>query len=213
MTTVADIIVTARERLFDPGSGAGWTDSELTDYLNRAQQRIAFLKPDAYCVHGNIALVAGIVQTLPAGAVALIELVKNFASGRIIEQVDFDLLKASDWYWPAGTAATSVECYAADPRDPLKFYVSPPAAVGTLVEAVYGLVPPLLTLTTQAIVIPDSYIPTLVDGMLAQAWGKPSARQDPSKATYHQQLFDAALGVKSKAQFSWAPKVGRSPDQ
>lgn len=210
---VSDAIVTVRERLFDPGRGAGWSDAEIIDYLNRAQQRIVFLKPDAYPRHENVALVLGTLQSIPAGGVALLEIVKNFSSGRIVEQVDYDLLKASNWSWPAGTAAASIECYAADPRDPTRFLVSPPAAAGCIVEIVWGATPPALTASTDNTVLLDSYNPTLIDGVLAMAYGKPSVRQDPAKATYHQQLFDSALGVKTKSQFAIAPKVSQSPGQ
>lgn len=208
---VSDYILTMRERLFDPGRGAGWSDDELIDYLNRAQQRVVFLKPDAYTQRLTLALDPGISQTLPDGAVGLFDVLRNTNGGRVVEQVDYDLLKASDWYWPAGTATHVIECYAADPRDPRRFLVSPPASSGTSLKVVVGMVAPTLVHQNDETVLPESYNATLIDGALAQAWGKPSKRQDPAKSSYHQQLFDGALGVATKAQFSFAPKVSQSP--
>jgi len=207
------MITTLREKLFDPAPGAGWADAEFIDYANRTQQRIAFVKPEAYPVQTTMGLNPGDTQVLPPDGVALLNIIKNIHTGRVVEQVSLDLLKASDWYWPNEASTGDIECYASDPRDPRRFYVSPPAQSGSAVELIYGAVPPTLALTTDATVLPESYDATIIDGVLALAFAKASRRQDKDRSDYHQELFNSALGLKTKAQFAIAPKVSGTPDR
>ena len=68
----SDCVDAARLALFDPAPGAGWSDAELLTYLNEAIRDSVAAKPDIYPVSGDIPLAAGVVQTLPVGAMVFV---------------------------------------------------------------------------------------------------------------------------------------------
>lgn len=208
---VIEFIRTVRTQLFDPGTGAGWTDREIVDYLNFAQRRICFVKPDTYVQQRVVALVLGTTQTLPDDGIALLDVVGNGTTGATVTQVNEELLKSANRFWRGATFDTTIENYAADPRNPRRYLVSPPAAIGTPLEIVYGAVPADLSVSNQTVTLPlpTSFDPILMDGVLAQAYAKPGRRQNPDKAAAHLSMFNNAIGIKDKMQMIVAPKVGQ----
>lgn len=204
---VSAFVDESRALLFDPAPGAGWSDIELIGYLNEAIQATCFVKPEAYTVVASLTLTAGIVQTIPAGGHALLDVLYNTTSGNAVTQVDKALLEAADPNWKGLAGVLNVEHYTADPRSPLCFYVYPPATALAAVTILYGAVPAALTALGNTIALADAYMPALQDYVQSRAFTKPSSRQDMTKSTSHKQQWGAALGLKSQAQVLLSPKI------
>lgn len=187
---------------------ATWSDVELLGYLNQALRTTAELKPDAYVRREYVAMVAGTRQELPAGGLAIFDTDENEDSGREATLVEKSLLDHQNRFWPAATPEVDVQHWCADPRDPRRFYVTPPNDGTGSVSCTFGAVPDAVALGGQ-IPLGDSYHYALRCFALAQAYSKNSKRQDLAKVAGLMQEFRQTLGIRNQAQAAVAPTVAR----
>lgn len=183
-----------------------WSDAELLAYLNEGRRHAVMLKNDALPVRADVALVAGSAQSIPAGAVALLDIVANTASGAPCTVVDLEMLQQSNRLFFAATQETDAQHWATDTRDPRRFYVSPPNNGSGSVLMLYGSVPADVALN-EDIVFTDAYQYTLECFVLARAYAKDTRRQDLAKAASYMQRFEQSLGLRSQTQIATAPNV------
>lgn len=210
MAIAASVILNSVATTLLDEDGIAYPASDLLGYLNEALRTTAFVKPDMYVLQTSVSLVAGILQTLPAVGIALLDIPQN-ASGRVVTQVDLALLDEANRFWPRGTQQAEVEHFTADPRTPRIFKVYPPNDGTGVVEMMYGAVPAALTSAADEIPVPDSYQYALTCFVLSKAYGKNSKKQDLVKESANMQAWRQALGLKSQAQVAVAPKVASQP--
>jgi hypothetical protein len=208
----ATIIDEAATLLLDALNNRTWPLPELLGYFNEALRATAFVKPDMYTVQTSFTPVAGVLQSLPSDGTALLDITRNLTGrNRVVTQVDEGLLEEANRFWPAATQQAEVEHFTADPRNPRRFRVFPPANGAGSIEILYGAVPPQANYDDEDLPVPDSFQTILLDFILARAYSKNSKRQDLAKASYYRQNWAAALGLKSQAQVAVAPHVAQSP--
>jgi hypothetical protein len=221
MTLYAEKILTdVRQTLQDEGSTKKWKDEDLVAYLNEGLRTIALFKPDATAKTGNVTLVAGTRQTLPADGLRLIKLTRNMGAdgntpGRPVHVADEQMLSrfAPDWHTRAG--ADEIENYTYDEQDPKTFWVFPPANAGRQVEGVYSAAPAELDAAdlnydTPAVVVPldDVYEAVLKAWVLRCAFGvEISSLSSQRLALRYEQSFASMLGLK------WRVDLFTSPNQ
>jgi len=201
-----------RRVMLDAASTA-YSPADLLGFLNEALRATANVKKDFYVVHGGIDLVAGILQTLPEDGVSLIDITHNVASGKVCTQVDKDLLQEANRFWPVDQAEEEVENWAFNPKDPTRFYVTPPnvGGSGVAVFGAYGAVPPEVVDPSDDLPVGDENQHALVNFMLARAYAISSKRYDPTKEAYYMNEWKQILGLKSTSQIAVAPRVSESP--
>ena len=208
----ATIIDEASTLLLDATNHRTWPLVELRGYLNEALRATAFVKPDMYTVQTSFTPAAGVLQTLPSDGIALLDITQNLTGRkRNVTQVDEGLLEEANRFWPAATQQAEVEHFTADPRNPRRFRVFPPADGTGSVQILYGAVPPQINYDDEDIAVPDSYQTALIDFVLSRAYAKNSKKQDLAKASYYMQQWGALLGLKSQGQVAVAPRVSQSP--
>lgn len=200
----------ARLTLID-ASKVTWSDGELVGYGNEAIRTICHVKKDAYTRREYIPLVAGIKQTLPAGGIAVLDGGPNEGSGRICTLVDRELLDAENTFWPAATQETDAQHYAADPREPTRFDVTPPNNGSGSVQFLFGAVPLTDIAYGEAIPIADTYQRAIECFILSRALSKRTRRMNPVAAADYMQQFNQLIGLGSNAQIAVAPKLGETP--
>lgn len=185
-----------------------WTLDELVLYLNEALAATAAAKPDMYPRQEFMTCAAGVTQTIPADGVSLLEVQFNEVSGRVVRQVDRDLLDEANRFWPAATQETDVWEYAADPRDPRRFAVTPPNDGTGSVQVLYGAVPDAVTGSSgETLPVSASFEPIFVEYLLYKCYGKNTKSQDMTKSIAHYQRWASLVGLKAQAQIAVAPKV------
>lgn len=199
----------ARLTLID-ASKVAWSDNELVSYGNEAISTICHVKKDAYTRREYIPLVAGIKQELPAGGIAVLDGGPNEVSGRVCTLVDRELLDAENDFWPAATQERDAQHWAADPRDPRRFDVTPPNNGAGSVQFLFGAVPDTVAYAGE-ILIPDTYRRAIECFILARALAKKTRRQDPAQAAAYMEEFKQLIGLGSNAQIAVAPKLGETP--
>lgn len=203
-TSVASLIGSVRGTLID-AAAVTFSNAVLVQYLNEGISATCFVKPEAYPVEAYLPLVAGIAQTLPDGATALLDVVAT-GTGQMVSQVDKALLETADPQWPLQPATMTIDHWTADPRLPLKWLCYPPAAVGATALVRYGAVPMNVAIGGN-LPLPDAYEACLIDYTLSRAYGMNSKKQDTTKEAYHKQQWGSALGLKSQAQVSNSPRI------
>jgi hypothetical protein len=194
----------ARTKLLDARKVA-WSDDDLLASLNRAQRTICFWKVDSHTTVGNVELIEGIWQQLPAGGLAFFNAYQNSYSGERITLVDRELLEEANRF-PVAAAQRDVEHVTTDPRDTSRFLVYPPNDGTGEIRAFYGLVPPVLALG-DAIALTDTHENTLILLTMADAYMKSGDRYDPAKSAALTQEARVSLGIRAQSQVAAAPKV------
>lgn len=208
---VEPLLASVSVTLLDTLRRAWPLDSDLVPYLNEALAATAAVKPDMYTKQEFVAMEAGISQTIPSDGVALLDVIHNEVRGRVVTQVDGGLLDESNRFWPAATRVTEVQHFAADPRDPRRFNITPPNNGEGSVQILYGAVPPdVIGSSGETIPISPSFKAPLTCYVLAKCYAKNSKRQDMSKSAAYMNQWGALVGLKTKGQVAVAPKVAVS---
>lgn len=194
-------------------TGTAYQNSELLTWLNEALRATSNVKRDFYVKQGAIDLVAGVVQELPSDGLTVIDLIYNNHTGKVCTQCDMELLQESNRFWPADDPQENVENWAINPKNPRRFYVTPPNTGGSGVALMgsYGAVPPEITDVGDDLSVTDDNQPILVNFMLARAYSKSSKRYDPTKEAFYFNEWKQLVGLKSTSQIAIAPKVSESP--
>lgn len=213
---VVDLINRALATLQDP-NGVRWKKLEMLDYLNAAQRAVVEIRPDAKVVTDQFDCSAESKQSLPEGALRLLDVVRN-VSGKSIRQVDRQVLDnlLPNWheYPPAGT--TIIEHYVYSPLDPKTFYLFPKPTDAAQVVITYSSVPATVTsaqedlsdITATVIGLDDIFANAILEYMLFRAYVK-DADFVPSqqKAAIHMQNFTQSLGAKTQVDMVVTPKA------
>tara|TARA_R110000737_G_scaffold17421_1_gene35062 strand:+ start:28 stop:732 length:705 start_codon:yes stop_codon:yes gene_type:complete len=216
--TGANIIQRVQDTLQDTTS-VRWPEAELLRYLNDAQREIINFRPEASATHANVQLVTGTEQSLPAGGLRLIKVVRNMSAtstsatgGRALRIVDVDILNTQepDWHNPtvSGDAAhtTVAKHYIFDEDDPRKFYVYPGVAGDAFVEIVYSASPTDLGSASATIAVDDIFGNALIDFVLYRCYMKDAEYAgNNQRAAQHYQLFTGSIGQGGQAQTLLSP--------
>lgn len=208
MILASEIFATVRKTSLD-GAARAYSNADLILFLNEAQRSSAGEKPDFYTVAIDHNLVAGEDQVLPDDGVSLFDVPSNTVAngGRVVTQVQRELLAEASRFWPRGTRQAEVEHFTADPRTPKRFKVYPPNNGLGSVQIVYGAVPPAITATTDELVVSDVYEGPLVNYVLAKCYGVNSKKADLTKFNAYMMQYRQQMGLKTKGQYVVAPKV------
>jgi hypothetical protein len=209
--TAASIVTDGCATLLDVNLVA-WSMAERLVYLNEAIRATILVKPDAYPVRGAVTPAAGLVQTLPDGGVALIDILYNTTGRkRAVTVCGIEMLQEANRFWPAATQQAEAENYAYDPRDPRRYLLFPPNDGTGSVYMIYGGTPAALTASSDTLPLTDVYQPALLAYVLSRCYAKNSQRQDLVKANAYRAEWGQFLGMKSQAQIVVAPKVSAQP--
>lgn len=204
--------IVARVRLIlDDENGTGWSDAELTNWINDACLFVALLRPDSCVVNANMTLAAGSKQSIaglsPAG-LRLLDVVYNVTTGRAMRMVDRNRLDSSQPTWHGATPAPPTD-FTFDNRDPATFYVYPPAAGGQQLNIVYSRVPVNIAvgdLNTVDLSPPDVYLDPMVNYVLSRAKAKEIEHAaDVQAAAAYRQLAEMLLAGKVAVDKAFAP--------
>lgn len=160
---VSDVIGQARVLLQDTKVTYRYSDSVLIGFVNQALKRMLYFRPDLFTTIGSISLTQDtVIQSLPAGAVRLVEIF-SVSGGSALTEVSREMLDLSSPTWTSATAGTPVN-YARHVRNPVKFFVYPRPTAGISLIGEYVTTPATYTAVGDTITgLPDAYLPSLVD--------------------------------------------------
>lgn len=219
MSVTAQSIIRRVVETLNDRTSVRWPVAELVRYLNDGQREVGTYRPDALVSGATKTLSAGSRQTLPTNGIKLMDIVRNDseASSRAVRMTNRQILDAQIPGWHNIAGSTEILHFIYDPRDPLVFYVYPPAAAsGAAVYMIYAGTPSEITEPADGstyanvsgnIGIPDIFANTLIDYVLYRAYTKDTEYAgNAARAQAHYQAFVNALTVEANATAVASPK-------
>lgn len=195
-TIIASTILATAADILQDTNGIRWTAAKKLGFLNDGIREAVTAKPNISVVNGNLTLVAGTKQSLPAGTVLLMDVKRNMGAagtspGRVPRFIDQEDIDVENPNWHTDTASAVVQHWIYDKQDPLHYYVYPAQPVSTqgTLEAIRSVVPAAIA-STDAIPIGDEYANALVDYVLYRCYSK-----DPINKVMAGQYYQSFLMV------------------
>lgn len=197
--TPAEVITEVRRIVQDTKAPQRYSDTELLGYVNMTLKRMVMLRPDLFSSIEDLATTENtVLQSLPSTAVRLVEIfrVKN---GNAITEVSREMLDQSAPNWTVATAGSPVN-YVRHVRNPTRYYLYPPPTKNLLLVGEYVKTPPVYTINQQITVLPDAYLPALVDGTVFLAESVDNEHVSSGRAKLYQDSFIQTLGVSLQSR-------------
>lgn len=188
-----------------------WPETTVHDVILEAEKVVVIHRPDAAPVDHEFACTAGIKQDISTltnpPPHRLLEVKYNTdgsgGPGRGIRRVGLGDKDASDPMWRTKTSSTTIKEFMFDPREPMLFYVDPPAAAGAHLQICYSAIPAdygtvdANTVTT----VSSIYEPALIDWALYRLFGHDvEGSVNVTRSQQHLQNFERILGIKLQAE-------------
>lgn len=213
-TTLKSVLERVVGTLEDEGSDT-WTLQDLVRYLNDGQRVMHVHRPDLFNVEADVALIAGVRQSLPSAGSKLINITHNTVGAMSsIARVERSLLDAQVRGWRSMRGAIEIQHFMYDERQPKVFEVYPPAAVGAGLRVEYASIPAdlaipagdmLLASITGDINVPDLQATALQHYIAFRCWAEGSENSHAGMAQAHYAMFANELGIEIAATKSVKP--------
>lgn len=214
MAKVQDIVQRIQAMLRDANQDS-WPEDVIRLAIYEAEKVIVNFRPDAAPIDAVYTCVAGIKQTIAALTPPpnrLLSIKYNRVGdvdGRSVRRVALGDIDAIRPEWRSQPAATVIREFMHDEREPMVFYVSPPAAVGAKLQISYSAIPAKypepFNESTAVTTVSDLYEPMIIEWSMYRLFGHDiEGSVNISRSQQHLATFQAMMGVKiqSDAQFS-----------
>ena len=176
-----------------------YIDSTLLSFVNQVLRQTALLRPDLFTLMTDISTTAGVVdQSMPADSIRLVNIfaVKD---GNAITEVSREAMDQSYPQWRSDAAGLPVN-YMRHVRNPNKYFLYPKPSSGVVLSGEYAQTPPVYTASQTIALLPDSFQPVIVAGVVMMVSGIESATADPNRFKQFQEMYAQALGGNLQAR-------------
>lgn len=205
MVAIADVYEEVKYLIQDD-SDTRVSESGFLAALNMTLSRMVMLRPDLFSHIGVMPTVSGVVQSLPAGAVRLVEVYgKRTGSGLRVEyatmEVSREVLDQTAPLWTADTVTGTPTMFVRNIRNPTSFFVYPPVPAETALVVEYIKSPTRYTSVSDTIAeLPVGYTSVVVDGVVAYLESMDAEHAVADRAALHEALFIQALSEAALAR-------------
>lgn len=184
-----------------------WSYDDLLNWENLGERTIVGLDPKANGKIASILLASGVKQTIPAGGIAFIRVIRNMGTdgataGAGVTAASIEAMTSFYPSWATATAAAAIVNYMPDPNDPTVFYVYPPSDGTGYVEEEFSQVPPVTIYDEDGdwesahIGIKENYVDPLMNYIFHRAYGKDTdISGNKERAAEYHSLFLGAMGI------------------
>lgn len=197
--TPADVIVDVRQLIQDTKVPYRYSDTVLLGFVNQTLKRMCVLRPDLFVTITSISTTPNtFVQTLPAGAVRLVEIfaVQN---GAAVDEVDRDEANRAYPTWTNATPGIPTK-YMRHPRNPIQYFLSPAPTAGVVLIGEYVQSPASYGISATIANLPDAYFSVLVDGTVFLAESIDNEHVNSGRAKLFMDSFIQTLGVSLQSR-------------
>jgi len=183
-----------------------WSPQDFLNWYNLGARRIVGVDPRANPLITAIKMAAGVLQSCPAGTIALLDVIRNMGAdgltaGRGITETQLDALRRANPSYSTETAATVIFNYMRIPAEKTKFRVYPPSDGTTYVEIEYGRVPTIIVYDAAGVYldavvgVKEDYIEALFHYIAGSLYAKDTdIPGNLDKAKYHDARFEIMIG-------------------
>lgn len=202
------LLLDASNTLQDPAR-IRWTAPELVGYLNAGIKALITARPDTSTLKVAFVPEAGARQTLPAEAVAFIDILGNTSgTQRAITKVDMALLSAFNRDWQSGRQYAVARHFTFDQRDPRTFYLEPPSNGSGSIDLLYSVFPADLTNVSDTVQLDDQWSNALLNYVLGRAYAKDAEYGSNAQvASAYMGAFANEIGAQLQSSTTVAPQT------
>jgi hypothetical protein len=214
MAKVQDIVQRIQAALRDANQDS-WPEDVIRLAIYEGEKVIVNFRPDAAPIDAVLTCTAGIKQSISAllpPPNRLLSVKYNRAGdadGRSVRRVAIGDIDAIRPNWRSQTSSTIIREFMHDDREPLVFYVSPPAATGAKLQLSYSAIPAPypepFNEATAVTTVSDLYEPMIFEWAMYRLFGHDvEGSVNLSRSQQHLATFQTMMGVKieSDTQFS-----------
>lgn len=217
MALTAQNILDRASMIIQDLTNVRWPASEILNWFNDARRELAVLRPDIYSTSATQSLSAGAEQSLPSGALRLLDIPRN-TGGSAITVTQRGFLDQQNPTWHTSiTPSTTIKHFMVDSRNPSKYWVYPPAASGASVEIIYQQAPTDYTSSSTLTAYEELYGGAFVDYVCYRAFSKDSEYAgNAQRALAHYQQYSNALNLGRRNDLTYSANlanVGGVPDK
>jgi hypothetical protein len=192
--TPTDIIAAARILIQDSRTPYRYSDTVMLSFVNQTLKRMAMLRPDLFSLIGDIPTTPDtVVQSCPNDSMRLVE-VFRVKGGTSITETNRETLDRINPNWANETPGVPVN-YMRHVRNPNRYFLYPRPAEGVVLEAEYVQVPPAYTAGQEIEMLPDTYLPAAVDGVVYLAESVDNEHVNTGRAKLFQDSFNQVLAA------------------
>jgi len=189
-----DIITAVRRIIQDETVDYRYSDVFLLDLCNQGLKRIQLLRPDLYSFVGTVACVQNaVIQSAPSDSLRIIECY-SIVGGTGLVEADREVLDQTIPTWPNTTAGAAIN-WMRHVRNPNKFFIYPKAPANQTLTVEYSQVPPTYAGGATVTLLPDAYVPALIDVVVFLAESIDNEHVTSGRAKMYKDLFMAELGA------------------
>jgi len=189
-----DIITAVRRIIQDETVTYRYSDAFLLDLCNQGLKRIQLLRPDLFSYVGTVDCVENaVIQSAPSDSLRIIECY-SIVGGTGLVEADREVLDQTIPTWVNTTAAAAIN-WMRHVRNPNKFFIYPKAPANQTLTVEYSQVPPTYAGDATVTLLPDAYIPALVDVVVFLAESIDNEHVTSGRAKMYMDLFMAELGA------------------
>ncbi len=205
--TLGHLVDLVTVNLQDSGND-NWTETNLINWYNLACRETVTLAPDANTVITTMKLASGVKQSVPAGTIKLLNVIRNMGTdgetaGPAVNPTTVQLMQAFDRDWDQATATEAIKNWM--PESALTWYCYPPSDGTGYVEIEIAKPPDQVTYDAdgdwenELVGVTDRYVNAIFNWILYQAYKKDSDYPgNENRASGYYQAFLNAVGAVGK---------------
>jgi len=192
--TPAEVITEVRNLISDTRVTYRYSDATLLGFVNQTLKRIVSFRPDIFSYIGTISTTPGnVLQSLPSDSVRLVEIFQ-VQNGNVVTEVNRETLDQMYPGWVAEASGTPVN-FMRHPRNPNRYFLYPRPSAGVVLIGEYIQAPPTYTLNQTITLVPDSFFPIIVDGVVYLAESVDNEHINSGRAKLFYETFIAGINA------------------
>jgi|TARA_R110002167_G_scaffold103452_7_gene267680 hypothetical protein len=189
-----DIVTAVRRIIQDETVAYRYSDVFLLDLCNQGLKRIQLLRPDLFSYVGTVACVENaVIQSAPSDSLRIIECY-SIVGGTGLVEADREVLDQTIPTWVNTTAGAAIN-WMRHVRNPNKFFIYPKAPANQTLTVEYSQVPPTYAGGATVTLLPDAYVPALIDVVVFLAESIDNEHVTNGRAKMYMDLFMSELGA------------------
>lgn len=200
--TPNDIIADARRMAQDNGllrTPDTYSAATLLSFVNQALRQTAVLRPDLFTLMTDISTTANVVeQSMPTDSIRLVNIFA-IKDGSAITEVSREAMDQSYPQWRSDAAGSPVN-YMRHVRNPNKYFLYPKPLSGVVLTGEYAQSPPVYTAAQTITLLPDSFQPAIVAGVLMLVAGVENPTTDLNRFKQFQEMYAQTLGANLQSR-------------
>jgi hypothetical protein len=197
--TPNEVITEVRRLIQDTKAPFRYSDAVMLGFVNQTLKKMVVLRPDLFAVIGDFTTIANtVLQSCPTDSVRLMQIfqVKN---GDAVTEVSKETLDRMYPNWVSETAGVPVN-FMRHVRNPNRFFVYPRPTAGVVLVGEYAQSPAAYALNDTIALLPDAYLPSVVEGTTYLAESIDNEHVNSGRAKLFQDAFTQGLGVGLQAR-------------